>query len=194
MKPEGVILQRNSSSCRSSRKILPANYVRSTPLLPNTDGASEGPVVQKYGGATSSFTRPNKPRNVAVIIRSLLGLIPLPSILPTSTCRWLSIPSRFSPAPSLGRKVTGTLFGNRKGHVSFVVQEDPRSEPVLLLELAMSTSALVKEMSSGLVRIALECDVGEKKNVKISHRRAARSSETQSVVIAMEGGVQSRSR
>ncbi|XP_043690827.1 protein MIZU-KUSSEI 1-like [Telopea speciosissima] len=159
MKPEEVTLQRNSSSCRSSRKIIPANYVRSTPHTPNTDGASEGPLVQKYGAAVS-FTRPTKPRNVSVIIRSLLGFISLPSIFPTTTCRWLNSPSRFSPAPSLGRKVTGTLFGHKKGHVSFVVQEDPRSEPVILLELAMSTSALVKEMSSGLVRIALECEKG----------------------------------
>lgn len=38
------------------------------------------------------------------------------------------------------------------------MQDDPRSEPVLVIELAVSTSALVKEMSSGLVRIALECE------------------------------------
>lgn len=44
--------------------------------------------------------------------------------------------------------------------MNFAVQDDPRSEPVLLLELAMSTAALVKEMSSGLVRIALECEKG----------------------------------
>ncbi|KAJ4969711.1 hypothetical protein NE237_002810 [Protea cynaroides] len=151
MKPEELILQRNSSNCRSNRKILPANYARSTAPTSETNGPSNRPLV---------FTPPNKTRNVAAIVRSLLDLISLPSIIPTATCRWLSIPSRFSPAPSIGRKVTGTLFGHKKGHISFVVQEEPRSEPVILLELAMSTSALVKEMSSGLVRIALECDKG----------------------------------
>ncbi|XP_043725177.1 protein MIZU-KUSSEI 1-like [Telopea speciosissima] len=159
MKRGEVILQRNSSNCRSSQKILPANYVRSTPLTPDTNGVSERPLVRKYGAAVS-FTWPNKSINVSVLLRSLLRLISPPSIIPTATCRWLSIPSRFSPAPYLGRKVTGTLFGHKKGHVSFVVQDHPRSEPVIMLELAMSTSALVKEMSSGLVRIALECDKG----------------------------------
>ncbi|GJM86602.1 hypothetical protein PR202_ga02477 [Eleusine coracana subsp. coracana] len=38
-------------------------------------------------------------------------------------------------------------------------QTDPRSAPVLLVEMAAySTGALVREMSSGLVRLALECD------------------------------------
>ncbi|KAE8692406.1 Protein MIZU-KUSSEI 1 [Hibiscus syriacus] len=41
---------------------------------------------------------------------------------------------------------------------SFAVQDDPCSEPVLLLELAMSTASLVREMPSGLVRIALESE------------------------------------
>ncbi|XP_042513006.1 protein MIZU-KUSSEI 1-like [Macadamia integrifolia] len=161
MKPEKVILHRNSSNCRSSRNILPANYVRSTPFTPDTNAVSDRPLVHKYGGAAVSFTWPNKNRNIGILLRSLLRFISLPFIIPTgSTCRWLSIPSRFSPAPSLGRKVTGTLFGHKKGHVSFVVQDHPRSEPVIILELAMSTSALVKEMSTGLVRIALECDKG----------------------------------
>ncbi|KAJ6304044.1 hypothetical protein OIU77_017844 [Salix suchowensis] len=80
------------------------------------------------------------------------------TIIPTA-CKWLSIPTHnLSITPSLGRKVTGTIFGNRHAHVSFAVQDDPGSEPVLLLELSMSTAMLVKEMSSGLVRIALECD------------------------------------
>ncbi|KAK9123268.1 hypothetical protein Sjap_012870 [Stephania japonica] len=51
--------------------------------------------------------------------------------------------------------MTGTLLGSKKGHVSFVVQDHPRSDPVLVLELAISTSALMREMAStGLVRIA----------------------------------------
>lgn len=56
--------------------------------------------------------------------------------------------------------MTGTLFGQRRGHVNFVVQDEPGSEPALLLELAMPTSSLVKEMASGLVRLALECERG----------------------------------
>lgn len=61
-------------------------------------------------------------------------------------------------ARSLGRTVTGTIFGYRKGKVTFCVQEDPKAAPSLLLELAMPTDILVREMASGLLRIALECE------------------------------------
>ncbi|KAF2605156.1 hypothetical protein F2Q70_00028718, partial [Brassica cretica] len=68
---------------------------------------------------------------------------------------------------SLGRRVTGTLYGHRRGHVTFSVQYGPRSDPVLLLDLAMSTATLVKEMASGLVRIALECEKRHRSGTKL---------------------------
>lgn len=40
------------------------------------------------------------------------------------------------------------------------MQLDPQSDPVLLLELAVLTSSLVREMASGTARIALECRRG----------------------------------
>ncbi|MCO5572824.1 hypothetical protein L7F22_026583 [Adiantum nelumboides] len=86
--------------------------------------------------------------------KSFCHILPLPNM----SCKWLALPSGPSDHPSLGSRVTGTLFGYRKGHVHFAVQEDPKSQPVLLLELATPTSTLVKEMASGLVRIALECE------------------------------------
>ncbi|KAJ1280668.1 hypothetical protein BS78_04G250300 [Paspalum vaginatum] len=59
----------------------------------------------------------------------------------------------------LGSCVTGTIFGRRRGRVHVALQTDPRSPPVLLVEMAAySTGALVREMSSGLVRLALECE------------------------------------
>ncbi|PIN25936.1 hypothetical protein CDL12_01350 [Handroanthus impetiginosus] len=58
----------------------------------------------------------------------------------------------------LGTKVVGTLFGHRRGHVHFAFQDDFKLSPAFLVELATPTSVLVKEMASGLVRIALECD------------------------------------
>ncbi|XP_010269747.1 PREDICTED: protein MIZU-KUSSEI 1-like [Nelumbo nucifera] len=157
MKPEEISLRRSSSSCRSTRRILPSNYIRSTSsLLPDRGDVPEKHLLRN--NSAFSLQRLNKARNMVAIIRSLLGVISLSTLIPT--CRWLSLPSRLSSSPSLGRKVTGTLFGHKKGHVSFAVQEDPRSEPVLLLELPTSTCSLVKEMSSGLVRIALECEKG----------------------------------
>jgi uncharacterized protein (TIGR01570 family) len=58
----------------------------------------------------------------------------------------------------LGARLTGTLYGHRRGHVHLAFQVDPRACPALLLELAVPTAALVREMASGLVRIALECE------------------------------------
>lgn len=60
--------------------------------------------------------------------------------------------------PGLGRQVTGTLFGRRGGSMHFAVQGGPGARPALLVELGASTAALVREMESGLVRIALECE------------------------------------
>ncbi|XP_078149233.1 protein MIZU-KUSSEI 1-like [Carex rostrata] len=57
----------------------------------------------------------------------------------------------------LGPCVTGTIFGRRRGRVHLAFQMGPKSAPALLVELDMPTSTLVREMSSGLVRIALEC-------------------------------------
>ncbi|MCO5605537.1 hypothetical protein L7F22_059720 [Adiantum nelumboides] len=96
-----------------------------------------------------------KTSRVFNMFRSFLDLIPIPPI----ACKtWLALPSGRSDQFALGNRVTGTIFGYRKGHVYFAVQEDPRAEPVLLLELATPTNSLVKEMASGLVRIALECE------------------------------------
>ncbi|KAK9091127.1 hypothetical protein Sjap_024304 [Stephania japonica] len=69
---------------------------------------------------------------------------------------------------SLGNKVMGTLYGYRKGHVHFAFQEDPKSYPAFLIELTMPTGSLIREMASGLVRIALECDKNvAKKGVRL---------------------------
>ncbi|KAJ4706368.1 protein MIZU-KUSSEI 1-like [Melia azedarach] len=154
-----VALQR-SGSCRSSKRIIPSNYNRSTSVssIPENEEFSGKLLVRSSRDSPVSLQRFNKvPSRFTSLIRSLLNIIAFPSII-LPTCKWLTIPTQLSITPSLGRKVTGTLFGNRRGHVSFAVQDDPRSEPVLLLELAMSTATLVKEMASGLVRIALECE------------------------------------
>ncbi|RLM54427.1 hypothetical protein C2845_PM10G08980 [Panicum miliaceum] len=62
-------------------------------------------------------------------------------------------------AAMTGSSVTGTIFGRRRGRVHLALQTDPRAPPALLVELAAySTVALVREMASGLVRLALECE------------------------------------
>ncbi|KAL5723514.1 hypothetical protein ACHQM5_006907 [Ranunculus cassubicifolius] len=68
----------------------------------------------------------------------------------------------------LGNRVVGTLFGYRRGHVHFAFQDDSKAIPAFMIELATPTSGLVREMASGLVRIALECDKKvEKKGMKL---------------------------
>ncbi|RDX72024.1 Protein MIZU-KUSSEI 1, partial [Mucuna pruriens] len=66
--------------------------------------------------------------------------------------------NRLNSSSGLGSRVVGTLFGYRRGHVHFAFQKDPTSQPAFLIELATPISGLVREMASGLVRIALECD------------------------------------
>ncbi|KAK7345037.1 hypothetical protein VNO77_15405 [Canavalia gladiata] len=165
MKQQQPFFQRSSSvgttTTRSSRRIIPSNPTQQILFrgLESDDVSDKllirrgsSPSVSNFHNQSTKLTQPNK---LSSLIRSFLNIFTFPTIIPT--CKWLTIPSQFSISPSLGRKVTGTLFGHRRGHISFAVQLDPRAEPLLLLELAMSTSSLVKEMSSGLVRIALEC-------------------------------------
>ncbi|XP_057794783.1 protein MIZU-KUSSEI 1-like [Salvia miltiorrhiza] len=52
--------------------------------------------------------------------------------------------------------VTCTFFGQRKGRVSFCIQEDSKAAPILLLEFSVPTAYLAREMQHGLLRIALE--------------------------------------
>ncbi|KAL9237961.1 hypothetical protein vseg_012448 [Gypsophila vaccaria] len=152
----------NSSSFSSNINFIPTNFSRSnsssfapdTPprTAPSDNSLALSPVKKTTRLSLSTFLR-SFLRIFSFSSFSLGAAIP--------SCRWLSIPSRTlsisSPTP-LGKKVTGTLFGHRKGHVTFAVQDHPKQDPALLVELAVSTSALVREMSSGLVRIALECE------------------------------------
>ncbi|XP_062111224.1 protein MIZU-KUSSEI 1 [Humulus lupulus] len=84
------------------------------------------------------------------------------------------------PDHHLGTRVVGTLFGNRRGHVHFAFQEDAKLSPAFLIELAMPTSVLVREMASGLVRIALECErtkttsFDESNNISKSKKKASK--------------------
>lgn len=165
---QNLTLQRSTSTSatittRNNRRIIPSNH-----RLSESDDFSGNLLIRQGSSPSiSSFSNQHQrqakqttttTKKLSSLIRSFLNIFTFQTIFPT--CNWLTIPSTLSStsiSPSLGRKVTGTLFGNRRGHISFAVQLHPRAEPFLLLELAMSTSSLVKEMSSGLVRIALEC-------------------------------------
>ncbi|XP_071720512.1 protein MIZU-KUSSEI 1-like [Rutidosis leptorrhynchoides] len=141
-----------SSSCNSTTSIIPSNYISSTSFTiePISDDKHHLIPNRNFTGCGNGLF------SISSIMRSIINIISVPTFLPS--CRWLNLPNQLSLKPSPRRKVIGTLFGNRRGHVCFAVQYDPRSEPVLIIELAVSTATLVKEMSSGLVRIALECE------------------------------------
>ncbi|KAE9608741.1 hypothetical protein Lal_00020159 [Lupinus albus] len=61
-------------------------------------------------------------------------------------------------------KICGTLFGYRKGRVSFSLQENPKCLPSLVLELSIQTNMLQKKMAEGMVRMAFECEKRQEKD------------------------------
>ncbi|KAI4381518.1 hypothetical protein MLD38_007583 [Melastoma candidum] len=137
-----------TSAATTTRRHLPRSHSHNGSVPFGVFPQDARQTFSGYGGLSS-------------LLKSFLGFLSLPATnltLSFSPCKRLSLaPPPYVGSP-LGRKVTGTLFGPRRGHVSFAIQEHPQSNPVLLLELATTTSALVREMSSGLVRIALECE------------------------------------
>lgn len=159
---ELIPLQRTTATIYRNhvKRILPPfhHHHSSSSDNNNKDNNRDKAISLRVPGSGSSFPR-FASAGFSSFLRSLLAAISAPA------AQWLRIPSsahagRLALAPTLGGKVTGTLFGRRRGHVTLAVQDRPRSDPALLLELAASTSALVGEMASGLVRIALECDGG----------------------------------
>ncbi|KAG5534171.1 hypothetical protein RHGRI_022342 [Rhododendron griersonianum] len=122
----------------------------------------------------SSLVQPSnkkkqKPIKVFRALRSVLRSFP---IINTPACKFSSLPSGVLPeghrSSGSSNRVTGTLFGYRKGRVSLSIQENPRTLPTMVVELAMQMNMLQKEMSLGLVRIALECDKRpEKEKMKL---------------------------
>ncbi|XVF35783.1 hypothetical protein REPUB_Repub19eG0000700 [Reevesia pubescens] len=70
----------------------------------------------------------------------------------------VSVSSDTESSHASSSTLTGTFFGYRKGRVSFCLQDDTRASPLLLLEFAVPTAYLAREMQYGLLRIALECD------------------------------------
>ncbi|KAL5053521.1 hypothetical protein RYX36_034203 [Vicia faba] len=65
--------------------------------------------------------------------------------------------SKYTSSLTISTTITGTIFGYRKGKISFCIQSNLNSTtPILLLELALPTSTLAREMRGGTLRISLE--------------------------------------
>jgi len=57
------------------------------------------------------------------------------------------------------RRLTGTLYGHRRGRVVLALQETPRCLPSLVVELALQTHALLRELGNPAgARIVLETE------------------------------------
>ncbi|TKY47684.1 MIZU-KUSSEI 1 [Spatholobus suberectus] len=93
------------------------------------------------------------------LLRSLVELL-----IPTCNCTFVEEeeeeedPSEKCPQQLMtSTTITGTIFGYRRGKVSFCIQANANSSnPILLIELAVPTSVLAKEMRGGTLRIVLE--------------------------------------
>ncbi|CAN1173366.1 Protein MIZU-KUSSEI 1 [Linum perenne] len=169
-----TMLTRSTSSTSSSRP--PPIPEHDIIIVPSRTSTSDHLLLAVR--SPSPATKPHyKHFKLPSLVRTILKALSSPyTLLIPQTYQWLTSSSprmtsaENSPASkqlirtantathALGRKVTGTLYGYRRGHVTFAVQTDSRFEPVFIIELAVSTASLVKEMSSGLVRIALECE------------------------------------
>ncbi|XP_027337741.1 protein MIZU-KUSSEI 1-like [Abrus precatorius] len=96
------------------------------------------------------------------LLRSLMELL-----IPSCNCTFLEedqddtksekFLQKYPPSLMTSTTITGTIFGYRRGKVSFCIQANANSSnPILLLELAVPTSVLAKEMRGGTLRIVLE--------------------------------------
>ncbi|XP_022752036.1 protein MIZU-KUSSEI 1-like [Durio zibethinus] len=60
--------------------------------------------------------------------------------------------------------IAGTVFGYLRGKVSFCIQANSKStNPILLLEFAVLTAVLAREMQGDILRIALDCSSSRNK-------------------------------
>ncbi|KAK9696996.1 hypothetical protein RND81_08G009100, partial [Saponaria officinalis] len=137
----------------STSKKIPDSPTTSAPRTGRINSTLVPPSPRK---TKDPHKKPKAIRVLRSVIRSFPIIItPKPCHVPTG------LPSRSS---SKGNRVTGTLFGYKKGKVNFSVQETTKSLPSLVLELPIQTNLLQKEMSLGMVRLALECEKRQEKD------------------------------
>uniref|UniRef100_A0A7N0US87 Protein MIZU-KUSSEI 1 n=1 Tax=Kalanchoe fedtschenkoi TaxID=63787 RepID=A0A7N0US87_KALFE len=119
----------------------------------SADSSTPPPPPHSLIHPSSSHNKRHHSRSRAFrVFRSVFRSFPI--IAPV--CKFPALP--IPDVTHTGPRVTGTLFGYRKGHVTLSIQETPRCLPTLVIELGIQTSALQREMGLGTVRIALECD------------------------------------
>ncbi|XP_021721662.1 protein MIZU-KUSSEI 1-like [Chenopodium quinoa] len=106
----------------------------------------------------------HKQRKEAKTVRALRSMIRSFPIISPKHCRLPDI--NFLSNGGTSNRVTGTLFGYKKGKMSFSLQQSTKCLPTLVLDLPIQTHVLQKDMSIGMVRIALECEKKDEKGRK----------------------------
>ncbi|CAN0891496.1 Protein MIZU-KUSSEI 1 [Linum grandiflorum] len=132
---------------------------------PSSSSAAAAPYLKP--SPSSRDQQPTNTKRTTIPIGATIAVARLRSVLSTT----FSGGRNRVGSGLLGNRVAGTLFGSRTGHVHFAFQREPSSPPAFLIELATPISHLVKEMASGLVRIALECDGGKKQSKSNNNNR-----------------------
>lgn len=152
-------MSKNNFPWSSSRKVQ-----NEETLCPNPAKTEENRGKHSILKEPHAQTTEKSPSNSSSSRRRKLQAIAVSRIRSVITAFTMNKPPSFphlGGSGSLGTKIVGTLFGFRKGHVHFVFQREHNSAPVFFIELATPITHLVKELASGLVRIALECDKQE---------------------------------
>lgn len=144
----------------------------SNPMASSSSSSSSNPPLSPSSPATTTTPPrqhvlleppPSKKKknrsNVFRVLRTVFRSFPI-FTTPAVACKIPVIhPGLGLPDPHHNTsRITGTLFGYRKGRVSLSIQENPKCLPSLVVELAMQTTMLQKELSTGMVRIALETE------------------------------------
>ncbi|CAO2830558.1 unnamed protein product [Amaranthus hypochondriacus] len=120
------------------------------------DEQDQPPITGLEPSKNKTQKRPKTIRILRSMIRSFPIVTPKPCRLPEINFR----------TNGTGNRVTGTLFGYKKGRMSFALQQTSKNIPNLLLDLPIQTHVFEKEMKSGMVRIALECEKRDEKEKK----------------------------
>ncbi|ESQ53207.1 hypothetical protein EUTSA_v10025971mg [Eutrema salsugineum] len=143
-----------TSSSSSSASSVPPSSPSPSPAATTTTPPRQHVLLEP----PSSKKKKNR-SNVFRVLRTVFRSFPI-FTTPAVACKIPVIhPGLGLPDPHHNTsRVTGTLFGYRKGRVSLSIQETPKCLPSLVVELAMLTTTLQKELSTGMVRIALETE------------------------------------
>ncbi|KAJ3669174.1 hypothetical protein LUZ60_011124 [Juncus effusus] len=77
----------------------------------------------------------------------------------SSACKLRSLFPRIKRRSSRTSYVTGTVFGLKipDGHLHFAIQLDPKSPPLLVIELATCTKSFLSDLAEGPVQFMLTC-------------------------------------